>query len=335
MKLTINDIAKLAGVSKTTVSRVINNKPDVKLEVRNLINKIIKENGYHPNAAAVAIAKQRSSTIAMIIPYEFNYILANAYYTELIYTIIHRLEQRGYYLLFAFPSKERYMEIAKQSRVDGFIILTSNVIQNDVFKYLADNELPCVSVANIVSFDIPTYDINNFAAGKMATEYLITKGHRKIAYIGNDQFNGFRDRKKGYKQALGGERINYRKDYVINIATSDMKGGYDAMQKILKMKDRPTAIICCNDFTAQGVVKACANAQLDIPNNISLLSFDNIVTNKFLVPKLTTVDQSTTRKAEMAIDMLLGYIEKGIKPTSVELPFALVEGDSVAVFKNK
>ena len=136
MKLTINDIAKLAGVSKTTVSRVINNKPDVNPEVRNRIKNIIFENGYHPNAAAVAIAKQRSYTIAMIIPYEFNYILANPYYTELIYTIIHCLEERGYYLLFAFPSKEKYMEIAKQSRVDGFIILTSNLMQTDIFKYL-------------------------------------------------------------------------------------------------------------------------------------------------------------------------------------------------------
>ena len=335
MKLTINDIAKLAGVSKTTVSRVINNKPDVNFEVRSRVKKIIIENGYHPNAAAVAIAKQRSYTIAMVIPYEFDYILANSYYTELIYTIIHRLEQRGYYLLFAFPSKERYMEIAKQSRVEGFIILTSNLMQNDVFKYLIDNELPCVSVANIVSFDIPTFDINNVAAGKMATDYLISKGHRKIAYIYNNQFNGFVDRQIGYQQALREAKIHYHKEYVINIDTSDMKGGFNAMQHIIQMKDIPTAIICCNDFTAQGVIKACANAQLVIPDDISLLSFDNIASNHFLVPKLTTVDQAAIPKAELAIDMLLSYIEKGTKPLSVELPFALVEGESVAVCKEK
>ena len=333
MKLTINDIAKLAGVSKTTISRVINNKPDVKPEVRDRIKTIIRENGYHPNAAAVAITKQRSYTIAMIIPYEFDYILSNIYYTELIHTIVQRLEQRGYYLLFAFPSSERYMEMAKQSRVDGFIILSSNLTQTDVLHYLIDNELPCVSVVNILNFDIPTYDINNMAAGKMATEYLISKGHRKIAYISNKLFNGFRDRQKGYQHALREAKITFRKEYVIDIATSDMRGGFDAMQQIMHMKDRPTAILCCNDYTAQGVIKACADAQLAIPNDISLLSFDNIATNEFLVPKLTTVDQSTITKAELAIDMLLNYVETGIRPQSVELPFKLMEGESVAEYK--
>ena len=335
MKLTINDIARLAGVSKTTVSRVINNKPDVNSEVRDRINNIIKKNGYHPNAAAVAIAKQRSHTIAMILPNEFKYVFGNSYYTEVIYTIMHRLEQHVYYLLFVLPSNERYMEIVKQSRVDGFVILTSNLIHIDVIKYLIDNKMPCVSVANMESFDIPTYEINNVAAGKLATEYLISKGHHKIAFIGNDQFYSFRNRQKGYQQALNGAKIHYRKDYVINIATSDMKGGFNALRHIIKIKDMPSAVICCNDFTAQGVIKACADAKLVIPDDISLMSFDNSAANEFLVPRLTTVDQSAVPKAELATDMLLSYIEKGIKPMSVELPFLLSEGDSVASYYAK
>jgi len=334
MKMTMADIAKLAGVSKTTVSRVINDKPDVSREVRAFIKKIMQENDYYPNAAAQSM-RGINHVVALVMPNGIDYILANPYYARMIRAIMHGLKKGGYYLLFTHHELGAYIEMVNRSMVDGFIVLSSSMQQNDIVKYLVDNDIPCVATSSLRTAQIPSVDINNYEGGRIATNYLIAKGHKKIAYIYQEHFASFEARKKGYLETLEANGIHGRKDYLVKIKAANIACEYDAAMKLLDLPDPPTAVFTCTDFIALGIIKACAERDVKIPEQLSVMGFDNSDLNQYLTPALTSVDQAVVERGELAAQMLIHYIETGNRPKSMEVEAKLVEGGSVSDRKEK
>jgi LacI family transcriptional regulator len=178
--MTIDEIASIAGVSKTTISRVLNGKPDVKPETRELILGIIENYGYQPNANATAINTRKINHIGIILPYSNDYIFSNPVYMDVIQGIYKGLDRKGYYLLLCYPYEKNYVDLFRQKRVDGFIMLSASDEHRALLEMLCKNEIPVVSCVSVEEDIVPRIDVDNFAGGRIAAEHLISLGHRDM-----------------------------------------------------------------------------------------------------------------------------------------------------------
>lgn len=330
-KLTINDIARLAGVSKSTVSRVLNNKPDVSPASKEAVLAIVKEYDFCPDAVAQSVALGSSKTIALCIPTDIGNILSNTYYAKMISAILEETNRLGYYLLFAHSNVEACRQLIRSSRVDGFIILSSNRARISLTETLDEYSMPYVLTSALENSSAPYVDIDNVQAGRLATRHLLVYGHRDIAFFYHPDFSSYKDRKEGFCKAVEKSDLPIRNTWLVELDEPNMESGYNAMRQLLTKRHRPTALFACNDFVAQGAMKACVDAGLSLPEDLSIIGFDNNDMDQFLSPPLTSVDQCVTQRGKRALSMLVDYIETGKKPQPVLLQSQLVCRSSVKI----
>jgi len=332
--MTIKDIAALAGVSHTTVSRVLNNKPDVKPETRKYILEIIKKYNYQPNASAVTMSSKKSNCIGLIISYKEELVLMNTHYAEVIRGITSVLNKVGYFTLFCYTNKEDYIyNVYNQGRVDGFIAVSLTRHNSNILKALKSSGAPFVSTVRVPDEDGLIYvDVDNYVGSTTAMEYLISLGHRRIGFIrnGSGLLRSGQDRYKGYVDSLARHGIEYDEDLVKTAETS-MKGGYNAIKEMLltNKEKMPTAVFIGADMIAIGAMHAIKDAGLKIPDEISLVGFDDIPQAEYIDPALTTVRQPSYEKGKKAARLLIDKLEgkkKSIK--SVLLETKLIVRDS-------
>lgn len=335
-KLTINDIAKAAGVSKATVSRVINQRPDVSEKMRNHVLALIAKYDYHPDAIAQSVGNGMSRTIALGIPSGIGNTIKNTYYSNLIGAILDELYRNNFYLLFAHHSLEAYEDLINSSRVDGFIIMTSARQREEIIRLMEQKKLPCVLTSAMLDQPFPYADIDNIDGGKLATRYLLRHGHRHIAYIYADGYSSYLARCRGYDAAMKESGVILPECYKMRIEAATFRGGYDMACKILdRMQDRPTAVFACNDFVAQGVMAACVERGLSLPRDMSVIGFDNNELGEHLSPMLTSVDQCVERRGKLVAQMIIEYVTTGKAPTPVMLEASIVERASVCDYTEK
>ncbi len=328
-RLTIGEIAHLAGVSKATVSRVINKKPDVHPETRERILNIIEKKNYHPNLFAIGKTSQKINHIGLIVPYSTRSILSNQYYIDVLQGILNKVEQRGFFLLFCYVHKTNYVEIYKQKRVEGFILLSPGSLHHSIIHELQTADIPFVSTAKVLERpEIPFVEVDNFKGAKIALQHLLSLGHRKIAFAGKPALTSNYDRLIGYKQTLEDNGIAIEEKYIQTIENSSFESGYHMMVKLLDLKNPPTAVFSSCDIMAFGAIKAIQDRGMRVPEDISIIGFDDILLSRNMSPPLTTIRQPAVEKGAIAAEELIDYLVDGEKPSTRILDVEIVVRNS-------
>lgn len=313
MAVTLKDIAKKAGVSITTVSRVINNKDSIipiKEDTKNKVLEIAAELNYRPNINARSLSTKKSYNLGLILDY------LDPYFSDIVNSIEKSSREKNYNLILSMLNNKSLEEIINnllyQSSIEGILIGgTKKLIKkNNIFNKLKKLNVPIVLIAHYFN-DIPSINIDDFKGGYLAAEHLIELGHQKIAIITGPDYKNRKDSRQrllGYKKAFADNFIELRKDYTYE-GNYSYQSGYQSMKKILKRKELPTAVFAAEDQMALGALKACYEMKVNIPGDISLIGFDNIIQSKYSTPSLTTISQPKRKMGRAAINLLVDLIE--------------------------
>lgn len=318
MSATIYDVAKIAGVGIGTVSRVINNSPQISPKTREKVLKVIKELKYQPSAMAQGLARKRTNIIACIVPFFTGY-----FYFELLNGVQQALSNRGYDLiLYSVDKIEKKEEILKRTirerKVDGVLFISLPIFDKHVTKFI-ESKLPIVLVDSYHD-ELDSITIENKQGALDATEHLIHLGHKRIGMInGNISSIPAVNRLEGFKAALLKNNISYNEHLVINTNSTDdpeilqndgfnKKAGYIAMSQLLELKkNRPTAVFVSSDIQAAGAIKAIQEHGLNIPRDIAIVGFDGIELSGYL--GLTTMKQPMFEMGIIAVERLIEKIQ--------------------------
>lgn len=310
---TIADVAKLAGLSRATVSRVINNHPYVSEEKKRLVKEAMDALNFYPNSSAQKLRSQKTETIAVFVP-----LLTNPFFAYLLEGIDTVSHDHGYQLLVCQTRYDKEKEVnffnlLKTKQVDG-IILTS--IEN-VWERIKDfTKCGPIVLCNesVYRTKIPSVRLDQEYGGYIGTRHLIEKGHTKIAYC-RGFFRGefvsriSVEREAGYKRALSEFGLETRKEWIFEHA-SDIKSGKEILRKMLLLKDRPTAIFTGSDQVAAGIINEAKTCGLRVPEDIAVIGFDDQPIAEITVPQITTIMQPMQEIGKRAGKLLIDVIEK-------------------------
>lgn len=301
---TINDVAKNAGVSITTVSYVLTGKRFVSDDLQERVRRAMKEIGYRPNNLARSLRSGKTDTIGLVIPDSSNLFFAE---------ISRSVEDIGFdnqYTVFLCNSDDnpikqsKYLDVLIAKQVDGIVFISVSNDKSDLDK-LAEANIPFVIVDRDESeSNSDTVQVDNFEGGRIAVEKLFSLGHRKIACItGPSTATLSADRYHGYLKVLEENGIPANSAYVIP-GDFRFKGGEEAMTRLLNLPDPPTAVFICNDMMAIGAIRAVNTFGLKVPDDISIIGFDNSPIAEAITPALSTVAQPINQIAEKAMKIL-------------------------------
>jgi DNA-binding LacI/PurR family transcriptional regulator len=313
MRKTIEHVAQLAEVSKATVSRVLNDSPKVTEQTRERVMKAIKESGYYPSATARRLTTNKAETIGLIIPAPQDKTFGNPFYTEILRGFTHQAKIEGYdLLLFINEYQFNYSQLFHDRRVDGLLLVGVNRNDKGVIQ-LSKNKFPYILTGKVDYREANYVDADNRGGAYQAVSYLVNLGHKRIGYLGGSfDFVFNQERFEGYLQSINTE-----------------ESGYEAMRKLLESSSIPTAVFVANDLDAIGAMKAVKEKGLRIPEDISLIGFDDIQLTSYTEPTLTTVRQPIYEMGTTAISLLVQLIEgKKEEPLKVELPTQLIIRES-------
>ncbi|WP_432664266.1 LacI family DNA-binding transcriptional regulator [Wukongibacter baidiensis] len=308
----IQDVAKKAGVSTATVSRVINGYEHVSDKLKNRVQDAIDELNYKPNQIAKSLASQKTNLIGILVP-----DLKYEYYANMLSSIEEYASQKNYNIIVCNIKEDldkeiRYINILKEMWVDG-IILMHEKLNDNIKKLLLECEIPTVLASiKLEGLDFPSVNIDDFKAAYDATKYLIDLGHRKIAIIAGDMrdYTAGSERFRGYKQALVDNDIAFVPKY-FGQGNFNIQDGYNAMGKLLENEiDLPTAVFAVSDSMAVGAMNYMIDRGYNVPDDISIIGFDDIDLASAVRPKLTTINQPAEKIGSLAVELLIKYIEK-------------------------
>ncbi|TXC91078.1 LacI family transcriptional regulator [Metabacillus litoralis] len=337
MQPTIYDIAKKTGFSITTVSKVLNNYPDVSDKTRAKILKTIEEIGYHPNSHARALMTKKYWTIGVVFIEQLDIGIKHPFFNAVIESFRKRVGGFGYDLLLVSKNIENerrsYLERFQHRGVDGVIVVSPQNYDEEV-KELVEHEMPSVFI-DINSKDVSVVNSDNHYGSILVVDYLYSLGHRKIAHIaGAEETLAGKDRLKGYRDAIAKYQLNLPESYIENGGYFDSVGGQKAMDKLLLLKNRPTAVYVAGDLMALGAMKSIRKHGLKIPEDISIVGYDDIELAVHSTPSLTTIRQNTDLIGAQAADLLLQQINAKKKiPIGMTVPVELIIRESTIDIK--
>lgn len=336
MKVTIKDVARLAKVSPSTVSRVISDNSRISEDTKKKVNEAMKELGYHPNAIARSLVNKSTHTIGVIMPKSAHLSLANPFFPEALRGISARANKKGFFVMLSIEDNEmdkhyNIENIVRAGVVDGVVMLYSR-LEDETFNMLKDNKFPFVVVGKPVNGNankVNYVDNDNIGAAYEATNYLIDKNRNSIGLItGPLNLLVSLDRLEGYKRALTDRKIPFKPDFVKESDFSE-DGGFNSMESLLNSRDCPKAILATDDLLALGAIKAIKKAGLKIPRDISIISFNNIPAAEFLSPPLTSVDINPFELGYEATELLFQCLENRKSSCQARIvPTKLIERES-------
>ena len=310
MKITIVEIARMAGVSQATVSRVLNNPEQVKDSTRDRILRVMKEHNYVYNAVAGGLSKKQTRTLGLIIPTITNPIFAVS--TKGIQTAA---AVRGYSILLGSTEYSSELEfnlirLFLEKRVDG-IILTGSPLNIGSIDYMQERHTPFVVTWEMIQNDTASFvTFDNVKSGRQIIDYLVSMGHRSIGMISGRFSDTGRARRRwqGYKEGLEQWDIPYDKRFVIQTDYT-VEAGREAGTRMFQQPTLPTAIFCGNDILAYGVMAAARDRGLQVGRDISIVGFDDLEMSAAMDPPLTTIRIPGHKMGKMAADILIDTIE--------------------------
>ncbi len=325
---TIQDVADLAGVSIATVSRVMNNSAHrVSRDTRARVLRAIRELDYRPNALAKGLLIKKTMTIGIVIP-----DISNPYYAEIVRGIQDTADNAGYAVILQNTDRKkdrilRYVYLLREKLADGVIFSGGAIHFPELLAALGELRERVVVIGRYDT-DLPAVRVDNEGGALQATEHLAALGHRRIAFIGGPSVSTtIQDRLKGYRRALLQNGIEADRG-LIKQSTLTLEGGYRAAGELLAQPGAPTAILAASDQMSFGAVRAVREAGLRVPEDVSVIGFDNLPLSACFTPPLTTVSIPRHDLGVAAVEMLLNLIAGGSLETVRWFRTALVVRDS-------
>lgn len=331
-KTIMQDIAKLAGVSPGTVSNALNNRKGVGKETREKIIKIAEEQGYFRNQK-----KNEDNAIRLIVFKKHGYVVSDTpFFSALIEGCERECRENGYELLIShitddLSSEEDISRILNQKNVDGILLLATEMNESDLSKF--DNlNIPIVVVDSYFETKSCDYiSINNISGAYSVVKYFVDKGHKKIGYLGSSRsINNFIHRAEGFNKAISDLNIEDNEKYKFLLEPT-VDGSYKDMKEIIySKKELPTALFAFNDIIAMGAMKAMNEEGIKIPEDVSIIGFDDISFSSLVNPALTTIRVHTSEMGRLSVRRLIEKIKYGSGfKLKIEIDTELIYRDSV------
>lgn len=324
----IREVAKRAGVSPATVSRVINGTARVDEEKRERVEKAIEETGFRPNELARALYRKSSKIIGVIVP-----DIENPFFSELAKAIEKEAYEQEYRILLCNSDDQKEKELANlqmlaQLQADGVILMTNTGEKSQSYEAVSmpivfvDRRLDEMGQTSVIEAD-------HYAGGKMAAEHLIACGCRKITCIrGPQELSSGKKRYEGYREVC--RQYSMKERFVDS--TYKYEDGAKAAEEVLRRYPDTDGIIACNDMTAVSVYKVLQKRGYRVPDDIQIIGFDGVKFGRFLTPELTTVAQPIKEMGKCAVQMILGTVKELPRDREMKFPMMLIKGETT---KNK
>lgn len=326
---TLNDVAEEAGVSPTAVSRYLNNRIELPQATRARIDAAIAKLDYRPNLLAKRLSTGRTEAISLVTPE-----IANPFFAELAAAVEAEAGRHGYAVYISSTGGSRAREIdalhrLRDQHVDGLIMMTNQPDDGTLARLLKGAENVVLLDEDIPDVDVPRVFVENAEGAYMAARHLIEAGHRDIALVsGPAELFSVRERLAGFERAMREAGLPVRPNWML-LKDYSRAFGHDAMTWLLEQPQRPSAVLACSDYIALGVLKAVREAGLMVPDDISLVGFDDMPFAELVDPPLTTVRQPIADMGRIAVERLLAVLNKTPAPALTRLPVELVVRASV------
>ncbi|GGG04812.1 LacI family DNA-binding transcriptional regulator [Paenibacillus aceti] len=314
MAVTIKDVAKKAGVSPSTVSRVLSNHPRISAETSRKVREIMEELGYHPNIMAKNLVSRTTNSICILLPKSAEELFSNFFFMELIRGIVTQANRQGFDVLISSGANEKdevegVSRLLNGHRVDGVILLYSR-IDDPVVDFLHKNNHKFVLIGRSEHYpDILSVDTDNVQASYDATKHLISLGHERIGFVsGPPELVVSKDRLKGYMQALIDSGLESKPEWIVE-GEFLQESGYRAISFFMNLPDRPTAIVLIDDVVSFGVLRGLHELNYKVPEDLCLVSFNNIPLSEMSTPPLSSVDIGIYNMGYTASQLLIQAIQ--------------------------
>ncbi|WP_214793850.1 MULTISPECIES: LacI family DNA-binding transcriptional regulator [unclassified Exiguobacterium] len=334
---TIYDLAKKTGFSITTVSKALNNYKDVSEKTRAKILQAAAEMDYLPNAHAQSLSTKKSWAIGVMFSEANEVGMKHPFFNGIIESFRHATEEHGYDLIFASRNLRNrdmsYLEHFKHRAVDGIVVICSDRMDEQV-QELMQSDIPIV-VVDMDSANCSVVFSDNTEGARMAVNYLYELGHRHIAHIaGDSSIDAGAARVKGYELAMHALDLPIQPGYLVNAGFFSVEEGKQAMEQLLQLPSPPTAVFVAGDQMAIGAIEAVHEHGLRVPEDISIIGYDDIEMIKYITPKLTTIRQDTDEIGEAAAELLIEQMTAKERRTERRvIPVRLIERASCAPVK--
>lgn len=331
---TLEDVAKLAGVSASTVSRVIADNPKISLKTKEKVLKCMEEIGYYPNAIARSLASNKTGNLGIIMPHREDEIFSNPFFPEALRGIVKETSKTDYDLLLSTNAKnsEELLIVKKWirgSKVDGIILMSSKE-DDECIEYLKSIGFPFVLIGSYCGLEkeINNVDNDNEKASYELTKHLIDIGRKNIAFIGGDEKLVVTKRRiEGYKRALKKMKIEFKEELLF-IGSFNQQTGFKYGQEIASIKNMPDGLIATDDLVAFGVLKVFDSLGIKVPEDIAVGSFNNSILSKHSSIPFTSVEINAFKLGEKAIELLVKAIEKDLNSGMVTVPYKIIKRES-------
>ena len=329
MSVTIKDVARIAGVSPSTVSRVLSNHPKISPATVRKVREAMEELGYHPNIMAKSLVSKSTQTIGLVLPRSVEEFL-NPFFSEVMRGMFAYANQAQYdVLMSAANSRQEELEAINRMilgrRVDGIIMMAPRK-KDPVIEQLLQHDFPFVLLGRSLEHEeLLCVNNDNIKAAFDATNHLISLGHQRIGFVsGSLDMVVTEDRLEGYRQALASASLPFRKDWIIGEEMLQA-GGFHALSLMLTQPERPTAFVVIDDVIAFGFIRQLYEAGFRVPDDVSIVSFNNIMLTELSNPPISTVDIGIYHLGYMTAQLLIRKISgESIVQNQLVLPHRLV-----------
>jgi LacI family repressor for deo operon, udp, cdd, tsx, nupC, and nupG len=329
--LSLKDIAKSARVSQSTVSRALRNSPLVSVETRARIRRIAAESNFRVSHVGRSLATGRTHSIGVVVS-----SISDPFIAEVVGGLEEVASEHGYPLILATSQGDTNREIKmvhtfEDRRVDGVVLTGGSRLGPIHVPMLAEMNIPVVVMnGQGTAHFAHSVVVDNVAAGKAVVRFLVHLGHRRIAYIG-DRF-GFESnaaRQEGYRQGLAAHDLPFQPD-LVRAGDAQPESGVLAMEQLLSLPEPPTAVFCYDDLTALGALRAISRRHLRVPEDISVVGFDDLLIAQYTQPPLTTIRQPKRIMGRVAAETLFNLLAGRRAPETRRLPTELIVRESTA-----
>lgn len=335
--ITLKEIAAEAGVSVMTVSNVINNNTTrVSPETAERIRAIIEKYHYVPNMAARSLISKASHIIALLLPLWYSTtdsLLLDPYVGQVVGMLETLLREKGYYVMIcSFKTADQVLSIQRTWQIDASVLIIPH--EDGITRELVSQSVSPLVVIDRRFDDLPmnSVTVDDYKGGYVSAKHLLEKGHRDIGFAGPTikSSSVIRDRYNGYKDALAEYGLEPNPDWVFT-EYFHQEGGEQVGLKIAEMRRRPTAMLATEDLIACGIIRACKAKGMSVPQDLSVIGFDDTMPSRLISPALTTIAQDVRHKASCVMDILMRIIQNpGLRGCHTMLDVRLVERESVA-----
>ncbi len=311
VKVTIKDVAKRAGVSTATVSYVINNTNRVGPDTKERVLDAVAHLGYQPNAMAQGLVMRKTRTLGLIIPHTAEFVFSDPYFPAMLKGVGGVASSRGYFLLLSLPQSGQDFtttcsNLLTQQRVDG-VVLVCTPREAKAVSNFPGMQVPVVLLGDSYTNDIPSVDIDNEAGSYKAAQHVVSLGHRYIGYIAGDmRYDYSVARYRGFQRALVERGLE---PAGVHMGDFTKPSGIAGARQLLQQNPAITAIVCANDLMALGAAELLQEMGVNVPEQVSLVGFDDIPMAASAVVPLTTVRQPVVELGRQAAELLLEVIE--------------------------